>query len=579
MREIHKTSAAEYIKDQFWATMSHELRTPLNGILPLVAMFPEAGDLNDKQTEYLSRLSDCTLQLSNLLNNILDFSKISSRRLALVNNPYSLLEAIENARCIVEPMASDKNLQFVIDIPKDIPIMLGDSQRLTQILINLLSNAVKFTDKGFVAVQLKLKKIPGESSLNSPICERNKKHFSTNKSIEGWSEEWDSDEYNQPNVILPPSIQQTCESTTPKIGCKWICQFEISDSGFGIKSDEQDKIFEVFHQSADISPYLSKSGTGLGLSISKELIKMMNGHISVKSEGIPGLGSKFSFYIILQEEIDIPMINSMHPELFKGTRVLIVDDRPEIRLQLTDLVFKWKCEPVTVSSAEEALQYINNGVKFKIALIDICMPYMSGVELAQELRRISPHLPLIGISSVELEDVTGEKYFDMYMYKPVDPTTLFIAVFKCLKKGNNHCRASKTTLHQNLLRQKSTKEKIRILIAEDNSNNAYAINEMLISIGYSSSNIKIVENGLDCVHAAKLDVYDVILMDIVMPKMDGIDAAKHIRQRPNPPMIIAVSASVQASDKTRCQRVGIDGYLEKPFTREKLDAALSPLLI
>lgn len=575
INQINNTSAADKIKDQFWATMSHELRTPLNGILPLISLFPETGPLNEKQVEYLDRLTDCTLQLSNLLNNILDFSKISAKRLALNNIPFSVYDSINNARNIVEPAALTKNLKFVVDIPENIPMMIGDSQRLTQILINLLSNAVKFTDTGFVALQLKIKKISDSFSFNSPeLCRSRKRNSDLNKDefsyklASGWSEEWNSSDEDDKNINNKSSI-----------GGEWVCQFEISDSGIGIRKEEQDEIFDVFHQSNYLSPYLSKSGTGLGLSISKELINLMKGNISVKSEGISGRGSKFMFYVKMHEEIDIPSIKDQHPELFNGTRVLIVDDRAEMRLQITDIVFKWGCEPITVSSAEEALQFIKNGVQFKIALIDICMPYMSGVELAQELRRITPNMPLIGISSIELDDITGEKYFDMYMYKPVDQNRLFAAVYKCLKTSNNHKKTSKATLHQNLLREKSTKERMCILIAEDNSNNAYTIKEMLLSLGYSKENIDLVENGGECVRASRFKRYDVILMDIIMPGMDGIEASKYIRQTNNPPMIIAVSASVQSSDKTRCQRVGIDGYLEKPFTIGKLDAALSPLLI
>ena len=520
--KIQSINNADVAKDKFLATMSHELRTPLNGIMGMINLFPDAGPLNTKQREYIKNLMECTVKLTALLNNLLDFSKMSSDRLILRKKPFSVQEAIDESTRMIGGNIISKGLDLKVDFPnsKNIPNMIGDRQRLVQVLSNLLSNSVKFTDKGSVSLSVDVKQL---------------------------------------------SRRETGSAV------KWEITFCIKDTGIGIIPEEKDKIFEVFYQSSNLTPFLSNSGTGLGLPISRELVRLMGGKLSVNSDGIPGNGTVFTFYIILDEEIDISSIlEKDHIKRFEGSRILIVDDRPEIRLHLSDILFKWKCIPIAVSSAEEALQYLQYGMKFKAALVDINMPQMSGIELAQEIRGKYPNLPLIGISSVEING--GENYFDFYMYKPINQNTLFPALVECITKprGKLSCSLNK--------RKRKSKRKLNILVAEDDLYNRFTIKEMLISLGYSESNIVIVENGLKCVQEAKRDDYDVIFMDIVMPGMDGLEASKLIKRLPSPPMIIAVSAAVQASDKDKCQNVRIDGWLSKPIIIRKLEASLLPLI-
>jgi len=190
---------------------------------------------------------------------------------------------------------------------------------------------------------------------------------------------------------------------------------------------------------------------------------------------VPGKGSTFTFYIILDEEIDISGLTGKHAKALEGARILVVDDRPEMRLQISDLLFKWKCIPQAVSSAEEALQYLQYGMEFKLALVDICMPNMSGVELAQELRRKYPNIPLIGISSVELS--SGEEYFDHYMYKPIDQNVLFPAVLQCLEAPSRDGASPRK-------RKLKLRSRLKILVAEDDPRNAYTMREMLMNLGF-----------------------------------------------------------------------------------------------
>ncbi len=530
-KKIERTRSTDVAKDTFLATMSHELRTPLNGIMGMVTMLPDAGPLNKKQQEYVRNLTECSLHLANLLNNILDFSKMASDRLVLHQCPFHVNKTVLEAIKMVEGTASAKGLTLEYKIPSNLPIMIGDSQRLIQILSNILGNAVKFTEKGLITLISYAEKVDAK------------------------------DEYVK----------------------KWKLTFIISDTGIGIPPDEKEKIFEVFHQASTLNTYLSKLGTGLGLSIVRELTRLMGGNISVESEGISGKGSTFTFFIVVTEDIDINKLSKVHHGILENSCILVVDDRQEMRLQICDMLFKWNCKPTAVGSAEEALHYLKNGMNFNLAIIDICMPYMSGVELAQELRRTYSSLPLIAISSIEVNG--GEKYFDYFMRKPVDPNQLFPALIGCLlgeqstKKGSPKKRTSLNCNESPPRRKMKYRDKLNILVAEDNAQNIFTIREMLTNLKYNKKRITIVENGKECVEEAKRKRYDVILMDLLMPILSGFEAAKHIRQMENCPMIIAVSAAVQDSDKANCQKIGFDGYLAKPIiNKSELDAALSPLI-
>lgn len=515
--QIQRISSANEAKEKFLAIMSHELRTPLNGIMGMVTLLPDAGPLNDKQREYVRNLTECSVELTGLLNNILDFSKMTADRLVLQKHPLNIQDVISDSIRIVEGSIYSKNLELKVHVSKDIPIMIGDRQRLVQILTNLLTNSNKFTDKGYISISVQA----------SPI--------------------------------------ESAKRETSGLMKKWKISFQIKDTGLGISLEDQDKIFEAFYQSSNISTYLSKSGAGLGLSIVRELTRLMGGKISVESSGVPGEGCTFSFYIILDEEINTDLLEEKNIKILSGSKILIVDDRPEIRLHLSDVLFKWKCQPQSVSSAEEALQYLSYSSNFRVVLVDINMPNMSGVELAIEIRRSYPHIPLIGISSVDLS--AGEEYFDFYMYKPIEQHILFPALIKCL--SNPQRKKS---------RHRKSKRRLKILVAEDDKHNIFTMRELLINLGYKKENITFAQDGDECVRLSSSDNYDVILMDIIMPKINGIEATRIIKRNSHHPMIIAVSAAVHSSDKAKCQGVGFDGYLSKPIIKDRLEAALSPLI-
>lgn len=530
---VKKEKEINGIKDIFLATVSHELRTPLNGIVGMITMLKDAGPLNQKQHEYLTILMECSHQLMNMMNNLLDFSKMVSNRLVLLKTPININKSVNDAVLMVEGKARSKGLKFSVNVQNNIPTLIGDGQRLTQILSNLLSNAVKFTENGYVKLKVRAERNPVDEEESLPYVKR------------------------------------------------WRVDFSIEDSGIGIPIQEQTKIFEVFHQSYNIDSLSATNGTGLGLSISKELVKMMGGKIDVSSEGIQGKGSIFSFYIITEEEIKMNELETDHKNVILGSKVMVVDDRPEYRLQLADMLFKWGCSSTIVSSGEEALQQISHGIEFDTIIVDICMKYMSGTELAQELRNNpkTATTPLIALSSIDLQN--GTELFDIYMNKPIDQNYLFPALLECLIKK----KAEKAPLSRmpfikrgKAIVKKIKRSDLKILIAEDDHNNAFTIKEMLCYLGFNLENIKTVENGEKCVVEAKKNKYNVVLMDILMPKMNGLEATKHIRQLNPRPYIVAVSAAVQNSDKERCQQVGVDSYLTKPVLKDKLNSVLSVLV-
>jgi len=509
---LSRTVKKKVIQNKFLAAMSHDLRTPLNGILGMITLLPDAGPLTPKQKEYVTNIKECTFQMVTLVNNFLDFNKMTSDGLTLKKEPLRIEKSVKDSLAVVRGEIVNKDLELKSKVPPKLPGLMGDQGRLTQILSNLLSNAVKFTERGRVSLRVQIQELKN----NSPR--------------------------------------------------KWKLTFRIKDTGIGIPREEQEKIFEFFHQANSLSTFHSRSGTGFGLSFSRELVRLMGGKIWVKSK--VGKGSTFTFFVVMEEEVR----SQKKKKLFHKKRVLVVDDRVEIRLTLSDILFNWGCVPVVLGSATEALNFLKHDPKFDLGMIDICMPNMTGIELAQELRRRYPSIPLIGISSAEL--MGGEEYFDYYTYKPVDQNKLFALASKCLHKS----RGAMSNKRLRSIRKKKPRRRLKILIAEDNTYNAYTLKELLLNLGFKEDNITTVSDGKACVEETKRKTYDVILMDILMPVMDGVEASVKILQEPSPPMIIAASAAVMNTDKARCQEVGISGYLEKPITKDKLEVALLPLV-
>ncbi|KKL73930.1 hypothetical protein LCGC14_2069960 [marine sediment metagenome] len=513
-----KAEMASKSKSEFLANMSHEIRTPLNGIVGMARLLSESDNLSDKQTRYIRILAECSTQLMELVNDILDYSKMSAGGIILNNHAFNLRSCITKAVDIVSQRASDKGLDLKIDIPTTLPEnVTGDARRLKQVLFNLLTNAIKFTDTGFVKLSVTFRDIPSDEL------------------------------YKQSKKIL----------------------FTVQDTGIGINQVDQTRIFEVFTKiSKDDRFYTNTTpGAGMGLAISKYIVNAMNGAISVESDG--KTGSTFTFYIILDDETDIVHLMKLHGKELKDKIAILVDDTEDNRIFLMDAFYSWGIQAISFSSAREALNYMEKGPGFDIAIIDLCMPNMSGLELTQAMRERGYKQPVIGLSSIGI-DVHGQEWFDHFTTKPISKSRLFNLVLRCL--------VTKETTAVHITHdspQVPETGELRILVAEDDYYNQILITELLSTLGYK--NVKIVSNGKLCVDEVSTHGYDVCLMDVKMPVMDGLDATRRIKKMRNPPTVIAISASVLDADKSRCYAAGMDGYIAKPIQLEQLESVLKSL--
>ena len=518
-KELELKKQVVTMKDSFIATMSHEIRTPLNGIVGMAKLLSESTNLTEKQDQYLRILAECSTQLMELVNDILDYSKMSAGGIHLNNHPFNLKSCIQKAVDIVIQRATDKGLDLNINIPEDLPEnVTGDSRRLKQVLFNLLTNAIKFTDTGSVRLSVKCEDVLSEELM-----------------------------YNKSKKVI----------------------FTVQDTGIGIKKDCKERIFEVFTKiSKDDRFYTSTTpGAGMGLAISKFIVEGMNGEISVESDGKHG--STFTFYVTLDDETDIVHLMELHGKELKDKVAIVVDDAEDNRIFLMDAFYSWGIQAASFSSAREALSYMEQRPHFDIAVVDLCMPNMSGLELIQAMRERGYKQPVVGLSSIGV-DIHGQEWFDHFATKPVSKSRLFNLVLRCFI--TKETKASQT-------KEESPREpestELCIIVAEDDYYNQIVITELLNNLGYST--VKVVSNGKLCVEEVKTHKYNVCLMDVKMPVMDGLDATRRIKKMRNPPTIIAVSASVLDADKNRCYSAGMDGYIAKPIQKEQLGSLLKSL--
>lgn len=515
---VFERSNVEELKDDFLSMISHEIRTPLTGIVGMAQLIPEAGKLNEKQKEYISQQNVCIHQLMELLNDLIDFQTLKARRLKLRIAPFDMKECITTAMSVIKEKAKAKNLKLTVKYQTAIPVrVLGDIQRLRQIIINLLTNAVKFTNAGSIKIRIK-----------------------------------------------------ATQTSSSDISSKWRISISIEDTGVGIPRREYDEIFCMFRQGDNTKNKIRSKGLGLGLAISRSLAELMGGEINVTSEGIPGRGSIFTVHIPFEEEVEVADIIADNATILKGTQILAVDDKKINRILINEYLFKWGCQPVTVESAEEGLQYLSRDNNFKAIIIDIHMPLMSGIEMAQRIRQLHIRVPLIALSSLPKSSDTN--LFDFYLYKPLVEHHLLKCLIECLKRDYTKKETTPPSPRASLSKNISD---IKILIADDDASNRYSITELLESTGIAKNNIRVVDNGRSCVSEVSRNFYDVVFMDIKMPEMDGIEATTHIMKLDRSPTIIAISAGVGDVNKEKCQSAGMSGYLVKPITKDDLIRSIS----
>jgi len=503
-------------KAEFLANMSHEIRTPLNAVVGMSDLLMDRG-LPASELELAETIRNSGEVLLALINDILDFSKIESGKLDLERIPIRLRECVESALDLVSDLAAQKNLDLVYWIDPAIPpAILGDLTRFRQILVNLTANAIKFTEKGEVFVQLSRKTSEnGEDLLH----------------------------------------------------------VAIRDSGIGISPESLDRLFQAFSQ-VDASTTRRYGGTGLGLAISHRLVGMMKGRIWVDSE--TGKGSTFQFEIPLHpaEISPPPALNKPTLHHLEGRRILIVDDNPTNCWVLQMQTHSWGMLPVVAAGAQQALDRIRGGEPFDIAILDATMPEVDGYALTAQIRRLRSRdeLPIVILASLAEQGHDLEKLgIHGMLTKPVKTASLLNMLCGALGGANSATRASPSA---DINEKLSLSHPLRILLAEDNPVNQRVADLLLRRLGYHAV---IVANGLEALAALEQAKFDVVLLDVQMPEMDGIEAAHEICRRfstEERPWLVALTAHALEGDREACLAAGMDAYLSKPIRSDTLGAAL-----